>query len=338
MTRPGQGRLPRLLALLPWLRAHPGVRVDVAAAEFGVSETQLREDLNLLWFCGLPGQGPQDLIELEFEGDTITVLDPQTLDRPLRLTGDEALALVVAARALADVPGLVPDAALERALVKLQGAVGGVEGDAGGAPPAVSVELSAGTEDAAVVAAVRTAVEGRRRLRLRYLVERRDEVTDREVDPVALHLTEGRLYLQAWDPERDGSRLFRLDRVVAAEVLDAPATPPPGQVPRDLADGLFRPDPGDTRVELQLGPAARWVADYHPCEEVAETGDGGLRAVLRTPDTDWVVRLLLRLGGTARATAPAGLDQAVRAAAAAGLAAYDEVTGASGHAPAGATD
>ena len=51
-------RLPRLLSLVPYLQAHPGVAIATAAADFGVSEEQLRRDLQLLWMCGLPGHGP----------------------------------------------------------------------------------------------------------------------------------------------------------------------------------------------------------------------------------------------------------------------------------------
>ena len=56
-------QLPRLLALVPYLLKHPGVQTSEAAALFGVSEEQLRRDLNLLWVCGLPGHGPGDLID-----------------------------------------------------------------------------------------------------------------------------------------------------------------------------------------------------------------------------------------------------------------------------------
>jgi len=47
-------RLPRLLSLVPYLQAHPGVAIGTAATDFGVSEEQLRRDLQLLWMCGLP--------------------------------------------------------------------------------------------------------------------------------------------------------------------------------------------------------------------------------------------------------------------------------------------
>ncbi|HWN33518.1 MAG TPA: protein pafC, partial [Pseudonocardia sp.] len=68
-------RLPRLLSLVPYLLAHPGVRVAQAAADFGVTERQLRRDLELLWMCGLPGYGPGDLVDLSFAGETVTVTE-----------------------------------------------------------------------------------------------------------------------------------------------------------------------------------------------------------------------------------------------------------------------
>ena len=105
-ARGGGDRLARLLNLVPYLLARPGILVADAAADLGVSEKQLREDLELLWVCGLPGYGPGDLIDMAFDGDRVTVTYDAGIDRPLRLTQDEALALVVALRMLAEVPGV----------------------------------------------------------------------------------------------------------------------------------------------------------------------------------------------------------------------------------------
>ena len=102
----GGDRLGRLLNLVPYLLARPGILVAEAAADLGVSEQQLREDLELLWVCGLPGYGPGDLIDMAFDGDRVTITYDAGIDRPLRLTQDEALALVVALRMLAQVPGV----------------------------------------------------------------------------------------------------------------------------------------------------------------------------------------------------------------------------------------
>src|SRR5207247_5191836 len=117
-------RLARLLALVPYLLARPGIPIDEAAADFDVTPRQLRRDLELLWMCGLPGYGPGDLIDLSFEGDTIVVTHDAGMNRPLRLTGGEATALLVALRALAETPAVADGAAVRRSIAKTEHAAG----------------------------------------------------------------------------------------------------------------------------------------------------------------------------------------------------------------------
>jgi len=310
-------RLSRLLALLPYLREHPAVPFAEAGRVFGVTEDQLRKDLELLWVCGLPGHGPGDLIDLEFEGDTITLLEPAGVTRPLRLTVDEALALVVALRTLGETPGLADRAVVDRALAKVEAAAGAA------AAPAQRVTVSVEGE-ARVLPVVRDALDRSRRLHLSYYVPGRDETTERDVDPMRLVLVDGRSYLEGWCHSAEGSRLFRLDRVVALRVLDEAAEQHPEAEQRDLSQGLFRASPDDQLVALALQPGAHWVADYHPCESVEEVGDATLVARLRTPDTAWIRRLALRLGAAARVLEPPELAEQVRTDAETALMAYGD--------------
>src|SRR3954470_8189893 len=208
-------QLPRLLALVPYLLQHPGVQTAEAAEVFGVTEEQLRRDLNLLWLCGLPGHGPGDLIDLEFEGDTITLLEPAGVTRPLRLDAEEALALIVALRTLAETPGLADRDSVDRALAKVEEAAGGA------AAPAGRVEVAVEGEER-VLPVVREALERGRRLHLDYYVPGRDENKERDGDPLRLVLVDGRSYLEAYCLRAEGVRLFRLDRVVAVQLLDTP--------------------------------------------------------------------------------------------------------------------
>ncbi|MCW2572466.1 MAG: Proteasome protein [Frankiales bacterium] len=308
-------QLPRLLALLPYLLQHPGVQTAEAADLFGVTEEQLRRDLNLLWVCGLPGHGPGDLIDLEFEGDTITLFEPAGVTRPLRLAVDEALALLVALRTLSETPGLADRDAVDRALAKIEEAAGAA------GSPAQRVEVALEGEER-VLPVVRDALERRRRVHLAYYVPGRDETTERDVDPMRLLLVDGRNYLEGWCRRVEAVRLFRLDRVVAISVLDLAAELPPAATERDISQGLFQPSEDDVRIVLALGPGAHWVADYYPCESVEDLGDGTVIARLRTPDTSWVERLALRLGASARVLEPPELVAQVRTAASMALAAY----------------
>ena len=183
--------LPRLLALVPYLLQRPGVSFATAAADFGITEDRLRKDLNLLWLCGLPGHYPGDLIEIEFEGDTITLFEPAGVTRPLKLTVDEALALLVALRTLSETPGLADRDVVERTLAKVEEAAGTA------ASPAHRVEVALEGEER-VLPVVRDALDRKRRLHLSYYVPGRDETTERDVDPMRLLLVEGRSYLEAW--------------------------------------------------------------------------------------------------------------------------------------------
>ena len=311
-------RLPRLLALVPYLLARPGARLRDVAATFGVTERQLRQDLDLVFLCGLPGHMPDDLIDVSIDGDVITLTNAETIARPLRLQVDEALVLLVGLRMLASAPGVQDRDALDRALAKLEGAAGDA---AAVASTHVAVEVEA---EESVLASARDALERGRMMHLDYYVPGRDETTERDVDPMRLVLAGGRTYLEGWCRHAEGVRLFRLDRVVSLDVLEQPAAPPPEAVPRDLDAGLFQSAPGDTLVTLELEPAGAWVAEYHPCESVEDLGDGRLRVGLRTPQTSWVRRLALRLGGSGRVLAPADLAAQVRADARAALAAYDD--------------
>jgi predicted DNA-binding transcriptional regulator YafY len=249
------------------------------------------------------------------------VSQAESMGRPLRLTVDEASALLVALRMLAEMPGDGDQdrSALSRLIAKLEAAAG--EAASVSAQVAVQVDLpDDGSEKLAI--RIRAAIAARRRLHLRYYVPGRDEATERDVDPMRLHMVEGRPYLEGWCWRAEAMRLFRLDRVLELEVLDVAAEPPAEAQPVDLDEGLFRPSPQDVRVELELSVAGRWVAEYYPCESISDLADGRQRVVLRTPDTGWVRRLALQLGEDGRVISPPALVAEIHQSAAAAVANY----------------
>jgi proteasome accessory factor C len=318
-TRPptATDRLARLLALVPYVVSRKAVGMAETAAAFGISERQLVDDLNMLWCVELRSPDPYCPIDLSYEGGEIVVSEAESIDRPLRLGVDEASALLVALRMLAELPGMGDRSALGRTIAKLEAAAG-----AAAMPSdqvAVQVDDGAGS---AVLGEVTSALGDGRRLHLSYYVPGRDEATERDVDPMRLVMVDGRRYLEGWCRSAEAVRLFRLDRILGIEVLDVAAEVPPQAEPVDVDQGLFRPSPADTRVVLELATAGRWVAEYYPCEEVRELGDGRLRVSLRTPDTQWVRRLALRLGEDGKVTAPAALAAEIAADARAALAQY----------------
>ena len=303
-----QERLPRLLALVPYLIARPGIAIDEAAADLGVTAKQLRKDLELLWMCGLPGYGPGDLIDLSMDEDTVTVTYDAGMRRPLRLTGAEATALLVALRALLDTPGMIDADAVRRAVAKIEAAAG----QAQPAGVAVGLGVREGADTANVRKAVQEALRRGRALRITYYTASKDEITERTVDPMRLLIVDGKGYLEAWCRRAEGVRLFRLDRVDEVSMLEEPAMPPPDAQQTDVSAGLFRPQPDQEVAQLVLEPDARWVSEYYPVEHLDELDGGRLRVRMRYADTAWMLRLLLSLGGEVSVERPAILAERLR--------------------------
>ena len=309
-------RLRRLLALVPYVVNRKAVGLADTAATFGMSERELIDDLNLAWCVELMAPEPYCPIDLSYEGGEIVVSQAESIARPLRLAADEASALLVALRMLAEVPS--DGSAVARLIAKIEGAAGASAAASAQINIQIDVPNARGMSEK-----ITAALAAGKRLHLRHYNPKTEEVTERDVDPMRLLVVEGRSYLEGWCWRAEGVRLFRLDRVLDLTVLDEPAAVPESAEPVDIEQGLFRPSESDERVELELAPGARWVAEYYPCESVTELDEGRLRAVLRTPDTGLVRRLALRLGEDARVVSPAALAEEVRAAAAAALALYD---------------
>jgi proteasome accessory factor C len=314
----GGDRLARLLNLVPYLLARPGIAVSEAAADLGVSDRQLREDLELLWVCGLPGYGPGDLIDMAFDGDRVTITYDAGIDRPLRLNQDEALALVVALRMLAQVPGVQNLDAVERALAKIESAAG----DAAADLPVLASQTSAGMER---VADLQGAVARRHAMRLTYYTATRDEITERVVDPMRVLVVGGRIYLEAWCRRAEAVRRFRADRIESATELDEPAAPPPDAQFTDVSEGIFSPSPELPLVTLRIGRWSRWITEYYPCEQVVEESPERWLVSLRASDLAWARRLVLGLGPDVIVLGPPELVTAVRAEAESALSAYSDV-------------
>ncbi|GAB3268687.1 helix-turn-helix transcriptional regulator [Kineosporia babensis] len=316
-------RLSRLLTMVPWLLNRPGVELGEAARHFKITEPQLVRDLELLFVCGTPGHMPDDLISAEWDSGRIYLSNADAIARPLRLDPDEAIALIAGLRTLADlgdVNDLGDRRAVDSALVKLSAAAQ----DAVSAANRVDIDLTPGPGGAeATLRTAREALRLHRRLRLHYLVPARDEITERDVDPMQVTSIDGRWYLEAWCHRAEGVRLFRFDRVAGLRLLEEDGTPPPQAVSRAGDEQLFTPSEDDLVVTLEVEPRGRWVAEYYPVEQTEELPGGRLRVVLRVAAPDWIPRLVLRLGGAGRIVSPPGLADQVLTSAAAALAGYE---------------
>jgi proteasome accessory factor C len=278
-------RLQRLLALVPWVAAHDGPTVSEVCARFELEPRELLDELTLVSMVGLPPYTPDELFDMVVEDDRVWVHLSPSFTRSLRLTPAQALALVASGASLRSVPGSDPEGPLARGLDKLAAVLG--------AEPEEVVDVDLGRASGATLALLDRAIAQRTTVRLDYYTFGRDQRTTRDVDPARVFADQGGWYLVAHDHLRGDERVFRVDRIVGAELLDRTFEAAP-----DGTGGLalFQPDGTEPRVVVEVDHDGAWVVDAYPVESVEWAGPGRQRLTLVVTARPWLERLLLRLG------------------------------------------
>jgi proteasome accessory factor C len=296
MTSRTASRLSRILAMLPWVIANPGAKVDEVCERFGYTRAQLAEDLAIVFVCGLPGYGPGDLMVAEIDDDEVFVDTADYFANAPRLAPAEALALLASGIAVVGSGQASP--ALSSAVEKLSKALlpegtGVIDVDLAGEP-----ELVAILREAAATSSV---------VQITYTSLSRDQTTVREVEPWSVFSSMGNWYLSGHCRMAGAERSFRVDRIRRVESTGANFEQPQALPPRAIR---YTPSVEDVRCRIALTPAARWVLDYYPVDIVSE---GPEETVVEFSAGDPLVaaRLLLRLGPEGRLLDGPEVDQAL---------------------------
>lgn len=292
-------RLNRILLLLPYAIRNPGTTVGDLSKRFGLAEDDLINDLNLVFMCGLPGYGPGDLIDVEFQDDRIYIRMADYFSAPLRLTPAEGLALYAGGQAIAALPSMEQADSLRRALEKLGRALGaaGESDDA-----SIKVNLEGGPVDHMQV--LQQALSEGRRVEIEYVSSAGPDPTTRTVEPWGLVAAKGRWYLVGMDLLREDERMFRVDRMKSSKILDT-ASQPPADFDPERYKGAFIGGDDLPVVTLEISPeAARWFDDYYPVSASKELPDGWREIELASSRERWAATVVLKLGKQVRNVRP----------------------------------
>jgi proteasome accessory factor C len=358
-ARNAQDRVRQLLIMLPWLMERGEVPLAAVAERFGLSESEVTKDLELVAMCGLPPY-VDEMVDVFVDDGMVFVGVPRLFTRPLRLTAPEGFALLVAARAAMELPGADPDGPLARGLAKLADALGqaGLDalGRAGDDTAGVVVDLERPALTDEIVDAVGDGAE----LAIDYFSPVRGDVSRRTVVPRHVFADAGNWYLVADNVSESsvsessvsessvsessaigGSgervrRTFRIDRIESLE-----RTGTRHQIDHDAgAPSAFFTDIDVPRARLRLLPPAQWIIDRYPVDSVERPVErtakrsaipDAVDVVLPIASEWWLNRLLVRLGPNAQLIEPSGAGDGAQALATRILANYQ----ANSHADAG---
>ncbi len=296
-------RIARLLALVPWLTKRPGITMTQTAEHFGISVDSLTKDLWQLVLCGLPGYGPDQLVDIDFwDDDRIWVQNPQTLALPMRINSEEAIALSIALRRMSQIPGVSDKDSIYRLIGKLERVIG---------PGANVVEIS--TADQGVYSdLVEEALHNNMSLSFDYS-SAQDDLSHRSVTPIRVFSVDDYLYLAAWCDQAEAIRSFRFDRIAHLRVRE-----PLDQSPNDLAQAVtgLTELTNAPRALVRIEPHIAWVTeevwvDLAP-GEAGPTTKGQLLIRIPYLSKEWLIRWILSMSGAAVVLEPPEFAQEIR--------------------------
>lgn len=294
--------------MVPLIRARPGIRIADLASMFGVREAEIRDDIReVLALCGVPPYLPHNYFVFQIEGDRVRIKFAEHLKRPVRLTLQEALAIVLALKGVGR--GRVPpfgDAA-ERLREKIRASLRGVDRE-------VLERLDRSVTGTATAEPVFQTIERLRdamaknvAVRITYYTAGRDAESEREIEPYGLVDHRGVWYVVARDSIRGRELPFRVDRIRTVE--------PTGReylVPDDFTAERYRREEmyeqaGDevaVRVRFRERVAHR-LAESVARRDLEREPDGSVVRTFRTgPRSRWLYAFVARFGADAEVLSP----------------------------------
>ena len=290
-------RLERTLAIVPWVALQAGgwASWEEICERFDLTVEQAEECLTVASMVGVAPFTPDALIDVFIESDGVAITLPDWFRRPLRPTPEQTFALLTTAKTLDAIDHGRSSGAMRRAIEKVLAALGGER---------TPIDVAIDDAPDELLDTLRHAIAERRLVEFDYYSFGRDELGRRSVEPWRVQQADGHWYLQGWSREREGERIFRVDRILALRVADEVV-----EVPTDLPGfRAFVADEADGLVRLRLRPSAAWVLEYYPVEHAERRDDATIDVTLAVGAAGWLERLLLRLGPDATVLdAPASL-------------------------------
>ena len=301
-------QLRRILQMIPHLADDRDHSFAEIAGRLGVDEATVRHDIRSVTerFGDEPG-GFVEGLQLYVGADSVALVSNH-FRRPMRLTSAELRALELGLAMIRTERPPDEHPVIDRARARLREALARLPADP--EPEPFSHATLGVPGSTAHLAAIRSSLTSRRKLRISYRRGGAPGPTERIICPYALAVASGMLYVVAQCEGREGLRIFRLDRIEAASpVAEAYRIPEAFSLDEVMRDGrvFSSAEPRTVRVRYS-SRIARWIADR---EGGTLDADGSLTADRPLADVQWAVRHVLQYGPDAEVISPPDVREEV---------------------------
>jgi len=282
----------RLLDLVPYLILNQGVSLDQIARDFQITKSDVLDDLNTLWMCGLPGYTPLELIDLSFDTGFVSIRNAEVLSNPRKLTSIEVGAIIIGLCILRDSFSLVDSQSQDlETLIERLSKKSNVK-----APVILSTAVTAELRSL-----LNTAITTKKDLIISYHSFSRDEITNREITPFTIVHGGSFEYLESFCHLAQDFRSFRLDRILSAAFMEKVDSQGPNNDPKE-----------DSRVDvaIRITSNSRKVLETFHLSNAGQTHQGDAFKI-SVYNPEWIIRTICSLKSWAEVVQPPDLRSQV---------------------------
>lgn len=304
-------RTARALDLIPYIVDRPGILIEDLAEEFKTTPAEISEILNIVFMCGLPGYTHLELIDLTTEDGSVSIIDPQNLREPRKLSQIEIVSSIFGLKNLISL-GLSPEAAaLANSLMeKLKELLNDVK-------TLDVIETSRALPQSPHKQTIDESIKLGTTLKITYKSLTKDEISQRTISPHRLYARNGHLFVEAVAHDVGDIRNFRVDRI--AEIRSSTE-------PRIEATLEVLPDA--IQVEVFIPRSHLFFVETHrDIIESQEIVGERMLLTLNVKHTDWLFRALFAIDGEVEIITPDFLAAKFRSTAKQALEGYKELSG-----------
>lgn len=302
----GEDRYNFLLALVGYLGHRGEVSVEEVSAHFELDANYLVKALKSLNDATAQVSGFEEWpfyidIDLLDEG-VVSMTTAEVIDDVPRLSTRQVAALSAGLSYLSSIPEFAANADIKTLIEKVS------SGSGLGRSELISIapgSIEAGAET------LRQAILSNRAVSCEY-INRKQEKSVREIEPLRIDLTGGVWYLRGYCPINKAVRNFLIEHMRSIQILDREISDVAAKV-GEIEDATYVAEATDTEVTVEVTPEAyRLISEFQTLSEPKDVGSGTIRTQIKVGHLPNLGRLIAKYGGAARVIEPAEAREVVR--------------------------